>query len=160
MKTIITILISAALLVSFSINAEPQNHEMMDGHDKAQSHEMMNGHDGRMKGAMGDYHARSIMMDQIVEDPEMRQEMMHKMMQSMDMQQMMSDPEMKTRMQKHVSMMQSMLDSDAMDHSKMQAMMDNPEVMSMMKMHMMCAETTSAGMMGEHSMENGAEHMH
>lgn len=72
----------------------------------------------------------------------------------------MSDPEMKTRMQKHVGMMQTMLDSKVMDSAKMKDMMDNPEMMSMMKMHMMCAQTMNDGMMGEHSMENSEEHTH
>jgi len=143
MKTIIAILISITLIVGFSISAESQDHEMVDGHDRPTNE------------VMGDYHARSMMMDQIVEDPEMRQEMIHKIKQSMDMQQMMNDPEMKTRMQKHVGMMQSMLDSEEFD----QTMMDNPEMMSMMKMHMMCAQTASDGIMGEHSMKHGEEHM-
>ena len=142
MKTLITILVSMMLAVSFSINAGSQGHMMEDGDD------------GQMKGVMGDYHSRSMMMDQIVEDPEMRQEMVHKIMQSMDMQEMMNDPEMKSRMQKHVGMMQAMLDSEGMDQAKMKTMMDNPKMMSMMKMHMMCAQTASDGMMGEHSMEH------
>lgn len=148
MKTLITVLVSMMIATSFSINAASQDHTMMDGPD------------GQMMGAMGDYHSRSMMMDQIVEDPEMRQEMMHKMMQSMDMQKMMNDPEMKARMQKHVGMMQVMLDSDGMDPDKMKGMMDNPEMMSMMKMHMMCAEAADGVEMEEHPMENGEEHTH
>lgn len=116
--------------------------------------------DGQKMGVMGDYHARSMMMDQIAENPEMRQEMMHKMMQSMDMHKMMNDPEMKTRMKKHVAMMQAMLDSEAMDPTKMKEMMDNPEMMSMMKMHMMCAQTENGEMMGKHSKESTEIHAH
>jgi len=160
MKTIIAIIISITLLVSFSINAEPQSHETMDGHDRPQSHDMMEGHDGKMKGVMGDYHARSMMMDQIVESPEMRQEMMHKILKSIDMQKMMNDPMMKTDMQNHVNMMQVVIDSEGLDQAKMKEMMDNPEMLSMMKMHVMCAQTASAGLMGEHSMDNNEEHGH
>lgn len=116
--------------------------------------------DGQKMGVMGDYHARSMMMDQIAENSEMRQEMMHKMMQSMDMHKMMNDPEMKTRMKKHVAMMQAMLDSEAMDPTKMKEMMDNPEMMSMMKMHMMCAQTENGEMMGKHSKESNEIHAH
>ena len=156
MKTLITALVSMMIATSFSISAGSQGHTMMDGQD----HAMMDGQEGHMKGAMGDYHARSMMMDQIVEDPEMRQEMMHKMMQSMDMQQMMNDPEMKSRMQMHVGMMQAMLDSEGMDSARMQEMMDNPKMMSMMKKHMMCAQITDGEMMGEHLMKSGEEHTH
>jgi hypothetical protein len=148
MKTLITVLVSIMIATSFSLSAGSQDHAMMDVQE------------GHMKGAMGDYHARSMMMDQIVEDPEMRQEMMHKMMQSMDMQQMMNDPEMKSRMQMHVGMMQAMLDSEGMDPAKMQEMMDNPKMMSMMKKHMMCAQITDGEMMGEHLMKSGEEHTH
>lgn len=148
MKTLITVFASMMIATSFSISAGSQDHAMMDDQN------------GQKMGVMGDYHARSMMMDQIVEDPEMRQEMMHKMMQSMDMQQMMNDPELKSRMQRHVSMMQAMLDSDGMDSATMKEMMGNPKMMSMMKTHMMCAQITDGEMMGEHVMKNGEEHTH
>lgn len=148
MKTLIAILISMMLVVSFSISAGSHDHAMEDGQD------------GPTKGVMGDYHSRSMMMDQIVEDPEMRLEMMHKMMQSMDMHKMMGDPKMKARMQRHVDMMQSMLDSEAMDPAKMEEMMDDPEMMSMMKPHMLCAQTMNGGIMEERSKENSEEHNH
>lgn len=152
MKTLITILVSMMLTVSFSISAGFKDHKM--------PHELQGGHETQTTVVTGDSDSPSMMMDQIAEDPEMRQEMMHKMMVSMDMSQMMNNPEMKARMQKHVAMMQSMLDSDGMDPVAMQEMMNNPEMMSMMKMHMMCAQTADGGMMGEHSMENGKEHTH
>ena len=139
MKTLITVLVTMMLIASFSINAQSGGQKM---------------------GVLGDYHARSMMMDQIVDDPEMRQEMMHKIMQTMDMQKMMNDPDMKARMQKHVAMMQTMLDSDGMDSEMMQEMMENPEMASMMKMHMMCAQVTGGQMTGEHPMESGEEHTH
>ena len=148
MKTLIAIILSMMLTVSFSISAGSQGHEMKDGQD------------GQMMGAMGDYHARSMMMDQIVENPEMRQAMMDKMMRSMDVHQMMNNPDMKARMEKHVGMMQAMLNSAAMDPAMMNKMMGNPEMMSRMKMYMMCAQTTNDEMKGEHSMENGEEHTH
>lgn len=73
-----------------------------------------------MMGMMSDDHSRSMMMDQIAKDPEMRQEMIS-------------------------TMMQAMFDSEGMDPAKM---MDDPEMMSMMKKHMMCAQAIDGGMMG------------
>ena len=97
MKTLITVFASMMIATSFSISAGSQDHAIMDDQN------------GQKMGVMGDYHARSMIMDQIVEDPEMRQEMMDKMMQSMDVHQMMNNPAMKARMEKHVGMMQAML---------------------------------------------------
>ncbi len=154
MKTLITILVSMMLAISFSISAEP--------HDQAKT----DGQDAQLMGMMANPDSRSMMMDQIAGNPGMRQEMMQKMMQSMnmdagmDMQKMMGNPEMKARMQKHVEMMQAMLDSEGMDQAKMKEMMDNPEMKSMMKMHMTCAQAMNGGMMGSHSMDNGKEHAH
>lgn len=148
MKTLITILLPIMLAVSFSTNAASQDHEIHVSKDAP------------VVGGLADYHVRGIMMDQIVEDPEMRQEMMNKMMQSMDVHQMMNNPAMKARMEKHVGMMQAMLNSAAMDPAMMNKMMGNPEMMSRMKMYMMCAQTTNDEMKGEHSMENGEEHTH
>jgi hypothetical protein len=148
MKTLITILVAMTLTVSFTLSAGSQDHSMMGGQNK---HKMR---------IMDDYDARSMMMDQIVDDPEMRQEMIHKIMQSMDMQEMMNDPDMKARMQTHVSMMQAMLDSDGMDPAKMKGVMGNPEMTSMMKMHMMCAEATDGEMMGNNSKESGEDNAH
>ncbi len=145
MKTLIVILSSMLLAASFSINAGPHDHATEEGQD------------GQMMGMMGDPEARSMMMDQIAGNPEMSHEMMQKMMHSMnmdadmDMQKMMSNPEMKARMQKHMEMMQAMLDSEGMDQAKMKEMMDDPEMKSMMKMHMMCAKMMHGGMKGEHS---------
>ena len=111
MKTLITVLVTMMLIASSSINAQS---------------------DGQKMGVLGDYHARSMMMDQIVDDPEMRQEMMHKIMQTMDMEKMMNDPDMKARMQKHVAIMQAMLDSDGMGSDIMLKMMEYPEMASML----------------------------
>lgn len=148
MKTLITILLPMMLAASFSINAASKDHEMQVDQSAP------------VIGGLADYHVRGMMMDQIVEDPEMRQEMMGRIMQSMDVHQMMNDPEMKARMQEHVGMMQSMLNSEAMNPAMMNKMMGNPEMMSMMKRHMMCAQTTDGGMKGNHSMENSGEHAH
>ena len=148
MKTLNAVLISTMLSLSFSIGASSQGHSMVDGHDRP------------MNSVTDDYHARSMMMDQIVEDPEMRQEMMHKMMQSMDVHQMMNDQEMKTRMQNHLDMVQAMLDSGAMDSIQMKELMGNTKTMSMMKMHMMCVQTSQGGLNEHQSMSNGNEHSH
>jgi len=89
------------------------------------------------------------------------------MMQSMDkdsgmsMQKMMSNPDMKARMQKHVEMMQAMLDSDGLSQEEMQAMMDKPEMQEMMKkmnMHMKCSGMMKAGMEAAPSMDKEGTH--
>ena len=108
-----------------------------------------------MMAMMADPVERSMMMDQIAKNPEMRQEMMQKMMQTMgkssemDMQKMMSNPEKRAKMQKHLDMMQAMLDADGTNQAKMQEMMNNPEMKSMMKKHMMCAQMMNAGTAAE-----------
>lgn len=115
-----------------------------------------------MMAEMDDPAARSKMMEQIAEDPEMRHQMMQKMMQSMntDMYQMMNDPEMNERMQKHVEMMQAMMDSDGMDQAKMEKMMQDPEMKEMMQMHMMGMQMMNSGMTGKHPTEDSGEHAH
>ncbi len=92
MKTLSAILISMMLAVSFSINAGSHGHSMEDGQD------------GRLMGVMGDYHSRSMMMDQIVEDPEMRQDMM-------------DNPEMMSMMKMHMMCAQTMNDGIMGEHS-------------------------------------------
>lgn len=87
----------------------------------------------------------------------------------MDMQKMMNDPKMRERMQKHVDMMQAMLDSEGLSKEEMQEMMDNPEMQSMMKSmmkkHKKCSkmmkdgmEGMNAGMEGESSMDSDGSH--
>lgn len=84
----------------------------------------------------------------------------------MDMQKMMNDPKMKERMQKHVDMMQAMLDSEGLSKQEMQKMMDNPEMQSMMKSmmkkHKKCSEMMEGGMEGgmegESSMGSDGSH--
>ena len=78
--------------------------------------------------------------------------------QMADMHQMMNDPEMKARMQKHLDMMQAMLNSEGMSQEEMQEMMSKPEMKSMMQKHMMCSKMMHAGKMGEH--KKGTEHNH
>jgi hypothetical protein len=118
--------------------------------------------DTPMMAEMDDPDSRSMMMDQIADNPEMRHEMMQKMMQSMnmDMYQMMNDPEMRARMEKHAQMMQSMTASDEMDQTEMSEMMDDPEMKEMMQMHMMGLQMMNGGMMGKHSSEDSEEHAH
>jgi len=145
MKTLIVILVSMMIALSFSISAGSGN--AMGGCQDGQKMEMMD-----------DPESHSAMMDQIAADPEMR----HQMMQSnnLDMHQMMNNPEMRERMKMHVEMMQAMMDSEGMDEAEMKEMMDNPEMMDMMKMHMMSMQMMNGGMMGEHSTEDSEEHVH
>ncbi len=80
----------------------------------------------------------------------------------MDMQKMMNDPKMKERMQKHVDMMQAMLDSEGLSKKEMQKMMDDPEMQSMMKSmmkkHKKCSKMMKGGMEGESSMGSDGSH--
>ena len=148
MKTLITIFISMMLVMSFSISAESNN--AMGGCQ-----------DDHMMGMMDDPESHSAMMDEIAADPEMRHQMMQKMVQtnSVDMHQMMNDPETREQMKMHVEMMQAMMDSEGMDPVKMKEMMENPEMMEMMKMHMMSVQMMG-GMNGSHSEESGMDHSH
>jgi len=150
MKTFIATIFLMMLAFSFSINAN------------SESHQMGGCQDGQMMGMMGDPQSRSMMMDQIADDPDMRHQMMQKMMESMnlDMHQMMNDPEMKARMQMHMEMMQAMMGPDGMDEVKMKEMMDNPEMMDMMKMDMMGMQMMNGGMMEKHSKKDSEEHVH
>lgn len=150
MKTLIVSLMSMMLAVSFSISAESENHAMGGCQD------------GQMMGMMDDPDAQAMMMNQIAGDPEMRHQMMQKMMGSMnmDMQQMMNSPQMKEMMQMHVEMMQAIMDPDGMDQAKMKEMMENPQMMEMMKLHTMNMQMMNGGMMGEHSTEDSEEHVH
>lgn len=150
MKTFIAIIFSMLIVVSFSINAESTGH---------QTGGCMDGQAMEMKG---DSESHSMMMDEIAADPEMRHQMMQKMMEStnMDMHQMMNNPEMKARMQMHMEMMQAMMGSNGMDQSKMKEMMENPEMMDMMKMDMMGMQMMNDAKAGEDSAEDGGEHVH
>ncbi len=110
-----------------------------------------------MMSMMQDTSMQNMMMNHIAENPEMRSKMMKALMNSGNnmshgkmmekMKSIMNNPEMKDRMQKHMAMMQSMMNEE-MDHSKM---MENS---SMMKMHLMCMQMMSTGMMKSDS-ENG-----
>ena len=149
MKTFITVLLAAVLVMSLSVSEAMQGHEM-DADQHAQ-----------MMSMMGDPAARSMMMDMVAQDPEMRHEMMRKMMQSneMDMQKMMENPEMRARMLKHAEMMTAMMSSEGMDQAKMKEMMEDPEMMEMLKMHMMSAQMMG-GMNASHSEDSGMDHSH
>ena len=149
MKTFITVLLAAVLAMSLSVSEAMQGHEM-DADQHAQ-----------MMSMMGDLAARSMMMDMVAEDPDMRHEMMKKMMQSneMDMQKMMANPEMRARMLKHAEMMTAMMGSEGMDQAKMKEMMEDPEMMEMLKMHMMSAQMMG-GMQGLHSEKGSMDHSH
>lgn len=152
MKTLIGIMVTALLSVSLSSTAQAQNEKMSDDMK------------GPMMSMLADPGERSMMMDHIAGNPEMRQEMMQKMMQTMgkssemDMHEMMSSPEMRTKMQKHVDMMQAMLATDPSDQAKMQEMMNNPEMKSMMDKHMMCSQMMNAGTTGEQADDKEEDH--
>lgn len=150
MKTLNTFLLSTILAISFTSIALAQEHE--HGTDR----------EGQMMDMMADPGTRSMMMENIANNPELRHQMMQKMMQSMntDMYQMMNSPEMKARMQRHVEMMQAMMDSDGMDQAKMKEMMDNPEMKEMMQMHMMSVQMMNGGMMGEDSESENSNQAH
>jgi len=151
MKTFNTIVLSTVMAMCSSTTVLA-----LDQHQTGDmNHEMM--------GMMADPGERSMMMDQIAKNPEMRQEMMQKMMYptgespEMYMQKMMSNPEMRAKMQKHLNMMQAMLDTDGTDQAKMQEMMSNPEMKSMMEKHMMCGQMMHAGTMGEKADDKDAD---
>jgi hypothetical protein len=78
----------------------------------------------------------------------------------MDMHEMMNNPEMRARMQKHVELMQAMLNSDAEDPEKMHEMMSDPEMKSMMQMHMKCAQMMHGEMAEENSETEEMDHDH
>ncbi len=92
----------------------------------------------------------------------MNKPMMHSMDQDseMDMHEMMNNPEMRARMQKHVELMQALLNSDAEDPEKMHEMMRDPEMKSMMQRHMKCAQMMHGEMAGEHSEAKETDHDH
>ena len=103
-----------------------------------------------MMEMMQDSTMRAMMMEYIAENPEMRKQMMQQMQQKM-----MDNPEMKERMQKHMKMMQAMMEGKEMDHSKMKQMMGDS---SMMKMHMMCMQMMMQdGMMDKDGMKSGKD---
>ena len=149
MKTFITVLLAAVLAMSLSVSEAMQGHEM-DADQHAQ-----------MMSMMGEPAARSMMMEMVAEDPDMRHEMMKKMMQTneMDMQKMMANPEMRARMLKHAEMMTAMMGSEGMDQAKMKAMMEDPEMMELLKMHMMSAQMMG-GMHESHSEKSEMDHSH
>ena len=114
MKTINTIVLSTVMAMCSANTVLAQ-----DQHETANmNHEMM--------GMIADPGQRSMMMDQIAGNPEMR-----------------------AKMQKHLDMMQAMLDTDGADQAKMQEMMSNPEMKSMMEKHMLCGQMMHAGTTGE-----------
>jgi hypothetical protein len=63
-------------------------------------------------------------------------------------------------MQKHVELMQAMLNSDAEDPEKMHEMMSDPEMKSMMQMHMKCAQMMHGEMAEENSETEEMDHDH
>jgi hypothetical protein len=117
----------------------------------AHGHEVKNGQNHRLMDLVGASDERYMMMVQIAKNPELRSEMIQRIMQSMsrdadtDIGLVMNDPEVKARMQEHVSMMQITLDSNGMDSEEMKAVTNNPQMMSMMKMHLIFAQMTTGG---------------
>jgi len=159
MKTLNMILLSAILTASVTSVALAQEHYQAEYSEDV------------VTQFMSDPDSRSTVMKKIASDTQMRHQMMKNMMQTMpmdtetDMQKMMANPETKARMQKHISMMQAVLNSEDMSHDDMQGMMNSPEMKSMMKMHMMCAQMMDGEMMNMHSMgeagkRDGQEHSH
>jgi len=138
MKFLTTLLLTTALLAAGAI-----------GSAMAQDQQKDTGMKGHMAGKMADGNSSSMTMQSMGNDS------------GMSMQNMMSNPEMKARMQKHVDMMQAMLDSDGMSPEDMQAMMDKPEMQEMMKKmkkHMKCSDMMKTGMEGEASMDKEGSH--
>lgn len=66
-----------------------------------------------------------------------------------NMQKMMDDPQMKERMQKHMDIMQSIMENGEMNHSKMMEMAGDS---SMMNMHMTCMQMMQGNMMDQKGM--------
>jgi hypothetical protein len=130
---------AAVLLVAvtFTINAGDHGYEVKDGQND------------RLMDLVGASDERYMMIVQIAKNPELRFEMMQKIMHSMrkdtgmDMHKVLNDPEMKARMQRHIGMMQELFDSEEMNQATMKEMMDNPEMKSMMKMHILFAQITN-----------------
>lgn len=138
MKFPTTLLLTAAILTLGAI-----------GTVMAQDQQNEKGMQGHMANKMGGADSGSMMMQSMGKDS------------GMSMQKMMSNPDMKARMQKHVDMMQAMLDSDGMSQEDMQAMMDKPEMQEMMKkmkMHMKCSDMMKTGMEGDSSMDKEGTH--
>jgi len=138
MKVLSTLLVMTAVLAVGTI-----------GTAMAQGQQNDKGMQGQMMNKMADTDSGSMMMKSMDKDS------------GMSMQKMMSNPEMKARMQKHVDMMQAMLDSDGMSQEDMQATMDKPEMQEMMKkmkMHMKCSETMKNGMESGSSMDKEGTH--
>ena len=145
MNTLTTLLLSTILTASFTGAALAQTHEHgTDGEDQ-------------IMDMMADPDSRSMMMESIANNPEMRHQMMHKMKQTMapdgemSMYEMMNNPAMKERMQKHMEMMQTMWNSGEMNQEEIHKMMSDYEMKSVMHMHSMCMKMMNDGMMGEHS---------
>ncbi|MCF6262128.1 MAG: hypothetical protein L3J24_00830 [Xanthomonadales bacterium] len=138
----------------------------------AQDHQHQQDSEGYMSGMMADSESRTKLMNTIAANPEMRDQMMTAMMQTMpmnsdmgsdmnsamDMQKMMANPEMKARMEKHIKMMQTMLNSEGMSKEDMQAMMKNPEMKSMMKMHAKCSKMMPSEMKTKPGMDAQNHH--
>lgn len=103
---------------------------------------------------MQDSEKYSAMMDRIANDPNLRRQMLQKMMQAMghdtsgmqgNMAKMMKDPEIQKRMKTHMEMMGAMMDGQDRGKAHMKTMMNDPEMKDMMRMHRMCMETMMAG---------------
>jgi hypothetical protein len=104
----------------------------------------------QIREIMQDTTMRSMMMEQMVQDPEMRSELRQhmirtargdSMMMRRNMQQMMQDPETKKRMQEHISYMQSMMEGRQMDKNRMRQMDES----GMMRMNAVCLEMMKNG---------------
>jgi hypothetical protein len=158
MKTLTAVVCTLILTAGFSNFVSAQEHSS----GKDMKNQMMN--------MMADPKTRSMMMADIAKNPEMRQEMMQQMMQQMkpsldqeaemEMHEMMGNPQMKEKMQKHLNMMQAMLDMDGSDPAKMKEMMNNPEMKSMMRMHAMCSQMMKEGKMEQDPGADVENHVH
>ena len=111
---------------------------------------------------MQDSTMRALMIDQITQNPQMRRQMMQRMISSAQMdssmmsnrlQQIMNNPQMQQRMQARMAMMQNRMKSGKMGAGSMQGMMNNKTMQNMMPM--MCMRMMQGNMIHQQGMMNG-----
>ncbi|MGD2127692.1 MAG: hypothetical protein PVJ33_03565 [Lysobacterales bacterium] len=118
---------------------------------------MGQGSNGQVSGMMSNPDTRAQVMNQIAGNPQMRQEMLQKMMHAMgmgqgkDLQQMMNQPGVRSQMQHRMEMMQAMLGSDGMNPQQRRNMMNDPQMRSAMMQEIAC---------GQMAAQNGHRGMH
>jgi len=119
------------------------NGQMMQMHGGSTSNHVMD--------MMQDAGTRSMMMDQIARDPEMRLEMLRKMMHAMDtqsypdLQQIANQPETRAGLEKQVELMQGMLGSGDEDRETRADIMNDPKMRGDMRLQLMCNQLMTQG---------------